>query len=82
MTNAKGWGLECDEAFRTIKEYIASPLSLSQPVEGEKHYLFLSSSGSAVSVALIRFDLEKMQRLVYFVNKALSEVEVMYSDFE
>ena len=29
VTNAKGWGVECNEAFRTIKEYIASPLSLS-----------------------------------------------------
>ena len=31
-TYALGWEPECDEAFRTVKEYIASPMSLSQLV--------------------------------------------------
>ena len=75
-------GAECNEAFQTIKEYIASPLSLSQPIEGEELYIYLSSSGSAISAALVRLDSKKRQRPVYFVNKALSEVEVRYSDFE
>ena len=51
-----GWGPECDEAFRAIKEYIASPLSLSQPVDGEELYLYLSSSAIAVSAALVKLD--------------------------
>ena len=57
-------------------------MSLSQPVEGEELYLYLSSSGIIVSIALVRLDSEKRQRPVYFVSKALSEVEVRYSDFE
>ena len=81
-TDAKGWEPECDKAFQTIKEYIASPLSLSQVVEGEELYLYLSSSRSAISVALVRLDSENRLRLVYLVNKALSEVKVKYLDFE
>ena len=57
-------------------------MSLSQPIEGGELYLFLSSSRSIVNATLVRLDSEKRQRPVYFVNKALSEVEVKYSDFE
>ena len=78
---ARGWGPKCDEAFRSIKEYIASPLSLSQLVEREELYLYLSSSRSAVSTALVRLDSEKRERPIYFVSKAFSEVEVKYLDF-
>ena len=81
-TDAKSWGPECDKAFRSIKEYTASPMSLSQPVEGGELYLYLSSSGSAVNATLVRLDSEKRQIPVYFVSKALSEVEVRYLDFE
>ena len=63
-------------------EYIASPLLLSYPIEGEEFYLYLSSSGSVVNAALVRLDSEKRQRPVYFVSKALFEVKVKYSDFE
>ena len=68
--------------FQAIKEYIASPLSLSQPVNREELYFYLSASATAVSSTLVRLDSDKRQRLVYFVNKALSEVETRYSDFE
>ena len=78
----KGLGTECNKAFRTIKEYIASPLSLSQLVEGEELYIYLSSLGSSVSSALVRLDSKKRQRPAYFVSKVLSEVDVRYSDFE
>ena len=78
----KGWRLECEETFWAIKKYIVSPMSLSQSVDGEELYLYLSSSVTAVSVALMRLDFDKRQILVYFVSKALSEVEIRYSDFE
>ena len=45
-------------------------------------YLYLSCSATAVTVALVRMDVNQGQRPVYFVNKALSEVEARYSNFE
>ena len=65
-----------------IKEYIASPMSLSQSVDGEELYLYLSASTTVVSATLVRLNFDKQQRLVYFINKALTEVETRYSDFE
>ena len=44
--------------------------------------MYLSSSTTTVSAALVRLDSSKRQRRVYFVSKALSEVEIKYSDFE
>ena len=72
--DAKGWGPECMEFFRAIKEYIAFPLSLSQLVGREELYLYLSTSATMVSVSLVRLDYDKRQRPVYFVNKALTKV--------
>ena len=69
--DAKGWGLECDDAFWAIKEYIASPLSLSQLVEGEELYLYLVASTTVVSAALVRLGPDSKQILVYFISKAL-----------
>ena len=54
--SSKGWGLEYDRAFHFVKEYIASPLSLSQSVDGEELFLYLAAMASVVSVALVRSD--------------------------
>ena len=49
---SKGWEPECDKTFRAIKEYVASPLLLSQPVSREDLYLYMASSAMAMSAAL------------------------------
>ena len=54
--DSTGWGPKCDEAFRSIKEYIASPLSISQPVDGEELYLYLAASTTSAHATLVRLD--------------------------
>ena len=78
----KGWGPKCDKAFRSIKEYIASPLSLSQPVDGEELYLYLATSAMVMSEALVRSNVDGRQKLVYFVSKMLTGAEIRYTNFE
>ena len=51
-----GWGPKCDKAIHVIKEYITSPLSLSQPIDGEELYLYLVASATAVIATLVRSD--------------------------
>ena len=79
--SSKGWGL-CDNAFYFIKEYIASPLSLSQPIDGEELYLYLAASTITTSAALVRSDGDGKQKPVYFVRKMLTDAETRYIDFE
>ena len=80
--STKGWRPECDKAFHSIKEYIASPLSLSQSVDGEELYLYLVVSATAESAALVRSDMDGRQKSVYFVSKMLMDAEIRYTDFE
>ena len=80
--SSEGWGPECDKAFQAIKGYLASPLTLSQPIEGEELYLYLAASATAISAALVRSDEDDKQRPVYFVSKMLTNVETRYTDFE
>ena len=62
MDDTKGWGHECDDAFWAIKEYTTSPLSLSQPVEGEELYMYLAASATVVSATLVRLGLDSKKR--------------------
>ena len=79
---SKGWGLECDKAFHAIKEYVASPLSLSQPTNGEDLYLYLVASATTVSASLVRTSEDGKQKPVYFVSKVLTCAKTRYTDFE
>ena len=78
----KGWGPECDKTFHSINEYIASPLSLSQLVDGEELYLYLTALATSMSAILVRSNVDDMQRSVYFVRKMLTNAEIRYTDFE
>ncbi|XP_004293030.1 PREDICTED: uncharacterized protein LOC101314059 [Fragaria vesca subsp. vesca] len=67
------WGPEQDEAFRKIKEYRASVPMLSKPIPREMLYLYLATSDTVVSSALIRKD-DVIELLVYYVGKGFTLV--------
>ena len=77
-----GWVPESDKAFNSIKEYLASLLTLSQPIAGEDLYLYLIALATVVSTTLVRLDRGSKQRLVYFVSKMFTNGETRYIDFE
>ena len=76
------WDAEYEKSFPAIKEYLASPLVLSQPMEREEFHLFLVVSTAAVSAALVKTNKEGRQRPVYFLSKMLTNVESRYKIFE
>ena len=80
--STKEWGSECDKTFHSMKEYVASPIFLSQPVDGEEMYLYLVASTTAVSVALVRSNGDGKKWPIYFVSKMLKDTETRYIDFE
>ena len=79
--SSKGWGPECEKAFHAVKEYLASPLTSSKPIEGKEIYLYLIASAT-VSTTLVRLDEDEKQRLVYFMSKMLTDAKTRYIDFE
>ena len=70
LRKAFQWMDECQWAFEDLKAYLTSTLLLSLSKPSEELYLYLVVSPHAVSSALIREE-EKVQRLVYYTNRAL-----------
>ena len=54
LKKAFQWNDECEEALAKLKEYLMKPPLLSPLVMGEKLFLYLAVSNTAVSSALIR----------------------------
>ena len=48
------WTNECEEAFKKLKDYLATSLTLTRPELGETLYICLVASNKAVSLVLIR----------------------------
>ena len=46
------WDDKCEQAFRSLKEYLSKPPLLLKPVEGEPLYLYLAVTEYAISRAL------------------------------
>ena len=74
-----GWTKECKSVFDTIKHYLTEPPILSSSEVGEELYMYLTVLNYVVSVVLFWHSLNDEQKLVYYVNKALVDVETCYS---
>jgi hypothetical protein len=81
LKKAFTWNEECEENFRSLKEYRLNPPLLSRQVEAKILYLYLEVSTSVVSSVLVRED-SGVQRPVYFTSKALHGVEARYPHIE
>ena len=71
------WTNECQQAFEELKAYLSAPPLLSPSQLGEELFLYLAISPAAVSTALIRKE-EKVQKPVYYTNRALRGAEERY----
>ena len=80
----KPWSAEMKtmkSVFEELKAYLSSPLILSQPMKGEKLYLYLAISKSIISVAIV-WDDDRVKRLLYYNNNALQGTEMRYKKME
>ena len=68
--------------FEAIKCYLTEPPILSSPKSNKKLYMYLVISDYAVSVVLFRHIRDKEQRFIYYVSKAMVDVETRYSKVE
>ena len=80
LRKAFEWMDECQQAFEELKKYLAKPPLLNPSKLGEKLYLYLAVSPTAVSLALLR---EEGQQLpIYYTSRALGGAEERYSPME
>ena len=81
LRKAFEWTDECQQAFEDLKAYLASTPLLSPSKPREELYLYLAVSLHVVSLALIKEE-GKVQKPVYYTNKALRGVEERYPAME
>ena len=75
------WNDEFEEALAKLKEYLMRPPLLSPSVMGEKLFLYLAVSNTAISSALIKEE-GNVQKPVYYTSKAFQGVEASYPRME
>ncbi|CAJ2644717.1 unnamed protein product [Trifolium pratense] len=75
------WTPECEEAFRQLKEFLASPPILTHPLPGNTLYLYLAVSDRALSSALVQ-EVEGEEKPIYFVSRTLRGAETRYQRIE
>ena len=73
-----GWTDNCQNAFEKIKHCLMQPPILSSLIPKEKLYMYLAVSGWAISVVLFRYPSPKEQKPIYYVSRALADVETRY----
>ena len=81
LKKAFQWTNEYEEALTKLKEYLMKPPLLSPSVMGEKLYLYLAVSNTAVSSALIKEE-RNVQKPVYYTNQAFQSAEANYPRME
>nr|CAN82984.1 hypothetical protein VITISV_030339 [Vitis vinifera] len=74
-----GWTDSCQNAFERIKHCLMQPPILSSPIPKEKLYMYLAVSEWAISAVLFRCPSPKEQKPIYYVSRALADVETKYS---
>nr|CAN64574.1 hypothetical protein VITISV_003431 [Vitis vinifera] len=81
-TGANGWTNNCQNAFEKIKHCLTQPPILSSPIPKEKLYMYLAVSEWAISAVLFRCPSPKEQKSIYYVSRALADVETRYLKME
>nr|CAN62495.1 hypothetical protein VITISV_027483 [Vitis vinifera] len=79
---ANGWTDSCQSALEKIKHCLMQPSILSSPLPEEKLYMYLAVSEWAISAVLFRCPSPKEQKPIYYVSRALADVETRYSKME
>ena len=75
------WTMECQQAFEDLKAYLSSLPLLSPSKPGEELFLYQVVSPIAVSAALVREE-DKVQKSMYYANRALRGVKERYPPME
>jgi hypothetical protein len=76
------WGPAQQKAFEELKQYLIDLTTLTPPSPGAPLLLYVASSHSAVSVALVHEKLDgqiKKQAPVYFISEVLCLSKKMYT---
>jgi len=67
----------CDDVFKELKNFLASPPVIQKPLLGQPIMVYLSVSREAVSSVLVQ-EVNGEQWPIYFISRTLQEPEMRY----
>ncbi|KAI5334573.1 hypothetical protein L3X38_024706 [Prunus dulcis] len=76
------WEEHHQQAFEEIKHYLSNPLVLSPPKRGRPLELYVSASEVSIGSLLVQDNKEGKEHAVYYLRRALTEIERKYSAIE
>lgn len=72
------WNEECEEAFNSIKSYLANHPILILAMSDRPFFLYISTSSRALEALLAQCDDEGWEIAVYYISHTLIEYETRY----
>ena len=72
-----GWSKKCQKSFIQIKEHLPSPPILTKLKVRETLFLYIATSDKVMRAMLI-FERNGEQKLIYYTNKVLHGIKVRY----
>ncbi|XP_021629005.1 uncharacterized protein LOC110627076 [Manihot esculenta] len=75
------WTEDCQQAFKSLKQYLSSLHVLSNPLAEKELLIYLAASEQAISVVLVREEGGE-QKPIFYVSKVLKDAEVRYLNIE
>nr|KYP54147.1 Transposon Ty3-I Gag-Pol polyprotein [Cajanus cajan] len=71
------WTEQCEEAFRSFKTFLTTPLILQRPDHQVDLLLYLAVAEGAISAVIVQ-EHQKMQTSVYFISRVQQDAEKRY----
>lgn len=79
--NKLAWTTEAEDAFQTMKNFLAKLPTLTAPFPGEKLQMYLAAAHEAVS-AVLMVQRQGTQTPIYYVSRVLTGPEINYTILE
>jgi ribonuclease HI len=75
------WGVEQQQAFEEIKEYLSKPSVLVPPQQDRPFYVYLSVGDTSIASVVIQVH-DNKERVVFYLSRRMLDAETRYPDIE
>jgi ribonuclease HI len=75
------WGVEQQQAFEEIKEYLSKPPMLVPPQQDKPFYMYLSVGDTFIASVIIQVH-DNKERVIFYLSRRMLDVETRYPDIK
>jgi hypothetical protein len=75
------WGVEQQQAFKEIKEYLARPPVLVPPQQDRSFYIYLSVGDTSIASIVVQV-YDSKEKVVFYLSRRMLDTETRYHKIE